>query len=65
MTDYTKLFTPSGFAFAFLRASLITLVSIKYTRRFPFGLDALEIGICADVGHRSQHFAQTASARAR
>jgi hypothetical protein len=45
-----------GFAFAFLRASLVTLVSIKCTRRFLVGLDALEIRICADVGHRSQHF---------
>ena len=43
----------------------MTLVSIKYTRRLPLGLDGLEVGIDINVGNRSQQLSQNAPARAR
>jgi hypothetical protein len=52
------------YALDFLRASLITLVSIKYTGRLEVGLDALEVRVGADVRNRSQQLRQRALARA-
>src|ERR1700712_4499350 len=52
-------------AFAFLRASLMTLVSIKYIRCLGRRLDALEVLVPTHVRHRSQHFREAALARAR
>jgi hypothetical protein len=43
-----------GFALLPFRASLITLVSIKYIAGGPRLLNALEILIPADIGHRRQ-----------
>jgi hypothetical protein len=54
-----------GFALDFLRASLMTLVSTKYTGCRPLGLDALEVRVGADIGNRSQQLRQSALAWAR
>src|ERR1700722_17865937 len=61
----SKKATTPRFALARLRASLITLVSIKYIRRAPDRLDPLEIGVDADVRHRGQNLRRGATARAR
>src|SRR5260370_14958463 len=51
----SKNLTTPGLALSFFRVSLTTFVSIKYTWHFPAGLNALEIGIRADVRHRRQN----------
>jgi hypothetical protein len=56
-----KRLTPR-LALARLRASLMTFVSIKYTGGF-FVLDALEIGIFADVGHSCDNLGKGSLAR--
>src|ERR1700722_3500016 len=51
----TPLFAPAP-----LRISLITLVSIKYTRHSASILNPLEISVLPDVRHACQHFRQAA-----
>jgi hypothetical protein len=52
------------FAFAPFRASLTTFVSIRYIRRAFARIDAFEVGVAADGGHRRQNLGQSATARA-
>jgi len=46
-----------------LRASLITFVSIKYTRDLASAFDTLEIAIVADIGHGGQYRGERSSTR--
>src|ERR1019366_959694 len=50
-TTRLKKSTTPGFAFALFRASLTTLVSIKYIRRLPGRLRAFEVRVDADLRH--------------
>ena len=54
-----------GFALACFRASLMTLVSIKYMRGEFGRFNPLEIFVETDVGHRRQNHSQGAPARTR
>src|SRR5450631_1335746 len=56
-----KAITP-GFAFSFLRNSLMTSVSIRYTRRLGRILEAREVRIVPDVRDRCERFRQVSLA---
>jgi hypothetical protein len=52
-----------GFALSFLRASLITFVSIKYTRRLSSSAPPLEVRVKAYFRHGCQDLRETAPVR--
>jgi hypothetical protein len=56
--------TPA-FALPFLRDSLTTLVSIKYTAGLAGGAHSLEVCVQSHIGHSRQDFDKAASAWAR
>jgi hypothetical protein len=59
---FEEIDDPSGLAFALFRASLITLVSIKYISRSPARSRALEVRVGTDLRHGSKDFGKASPA---